>query len=296
MANVPAALDLLVEACRQLPWPVLWFDAVVNDSPRWRAFAAALNRAGMPWTSHQRAELEIGLVDLKRDWEQIQSEWSGNHRRHMRKAERRAEIEGGVQLRFLKELTAGEVEPLLRQGFEVEDRSWKGVESESSVLRKPGLSDFFNRQAQQLAQWGQLALVFLDHQGQPIGFEYGWNSKGVYFSPKVGYDAAFQQLSPGQLLRVKLLERLVTDREHVLWDFFGPLSDATAKWTTSTYRVGRLVVGTSPVAGRLFLSSYKTLRPLVRRLRGKPAENDGSFEPAVPAVPEDGQPILELVG
>ncbi len=296
MADVPAVLDLLVETCRSLPWPVLWFDAVVRDTPRWRQFTAALNRAGMPWSSHRRADFDIGVVNLQRPWEQIQADWSGNHRRHMRKAERRAEASGGIQLRVYNELTPDQVEPLLRTGFEIEDRSWKGSESASSVLRQPGLWEFYLDQARQLATYGHLALVFLEYEGKPVAFEYGWNSKGVYFSPKVGYDEAFSSISPGQLLRLKLLEQLVTQRDHVLWDFFGPLSDATSKWITGQYSISRLVVGTSPVAGRLFMSSYKTIRPLVRRLRGKPAEVGEEVEPTLTPGAEEPQPILELVG
>jgi hypothetical protein len=74
------------------------------------------------------------------------------------------------------------------------------------------------------------------------------------------------------------------------------LADATSKWITGSYHVGRLVVGTSPVAGRVVLSSYKKLRPLVRRLRGRPAEVGAEGEPAARPVPDDQRPILELIG
>ncbi len=48
--------------------------------------------------------------------------------------------------------------------------------------------------------------------GEPIAFEFGWTAKGVYHCFKVGYDPATAQFSPGQLLRMLLVERLRDQR------------------------------------------------------------------------------------
>ena len=119
-------------------------------------------------------------------------------------------------------------------GLEIEDRGWKG-RAASSVLKSPGMFDFYLEQARRAALGGQLRLVFLELDGVPIAFEYGWLSKGIYFSPKVAYDEAYAQLSPGELLRAELVERFHADRSCESIDYLGP-SSATADWSTSAPR------------------------------------------------------------
>ncbi len=106
------------------------------------------------------------------------------------------------------------------------------------------------RQAQQLAAWGQLNLVTLHHRSRPIAFEYGWQSKYVYFSPKVGFDETCQQYSPGQLLRRLLIERFQQQPGVRLVDFLGPSSAATARWATHQYPIHRLVASPDRAFGQ----------------------------------------------
>lgn len=129
--------------------------------------------------------------------------------------------------------------------------------------------DFFLRQARQLAQWGYLRLAFLEHQGEPIAFELGWTAKGVYHSMKVGYLSRFRRFGPGHLLRRELLRALSEQAGDLLVDFQGPTTDAIRQWSTSNYAIARLVIAPRNLCGRVLLAAYKTVAPLVRRLRPK---------------------------
>src|SRR5207245_258118 len=100
-------------------------------------------------------------------------------RRQMRRIERHAEDDGGAMLLVYREIEPPDVEPLLRRGFAVEDASWKS-RAGTSVLKSPATLGFYIEQARQLAAWGDLQLSFLELDGRPIAFEYGWNAKGVY--------------------------------------------------------------------------------------------------------------------
>ncbi len=262
-ADGDAALTALVAAIRRLPQPVLWLDGVALDAPHWRKFRAALEAADLPHVS--RESFRVGQVAISHDWDAMRGAWSANHRRHMKQMERRAEKDGGAELVVYRDLSADECDALVRQGFAIEDRSWKAAAG-TSVLKSPGMLDYYLRQARELAAAGQLQLSFLKFRGQVIAFEYGWNSKGIYSSPKVGYDEAFAHLTPGQLLRSRLLERFSTDPRQTTFDFCGPLCDATRKWITGSYLVGRLVASTGRLAGQLYLRAYR-----LRRSKGKMA-------------------------
>ncbi|MHB9045916.1 MAG: GNAT family N-acetyltransferase [Pirellulales bacterium] len=259
-------LDRLAAGLTELPWSLLWLDSAPFETPRWQSLMAAVKRAGFGSDCHER--FRIGQIEIDHDWEGYRARWSKNHRHNMKKAVNRAEAAGQTDLVVHSRPAPDEVEGLLRQGFEIEDRGWKGAGG-SSVMQSPGMFEFYCRQARQLAAWGNLHLVFLEHQGRPIAFEYGWSAKGIYYSPKVGYDEAFAELVPGQLLRLHLLERFFAEPERTLVDFFGPQVEATARWATRSYGIGRLVIAPGRMPGRAFLRAYRTCWPRVRQLRRK---------------------------
>jgi CelD/BcsL family acetyltransferase involved in cellulose biosynthesis len=266
--DVPGALAVLMEEIRRLAWPLLWLDAIPLEDTRWQHFLAALDVAGLNHVQRERFRIgRVGIVEqLDNNWEAYEQAWTGNHRRHMRKALRRADEAGGVELDLRRPHSAQELETLLREGFEVEHRSWKGSEG-SSVIARPEIWNFYLRQATQLAHWGNLELAFLRYQGKAIAFEYGWSVQGVYYTPKAGFDDEYAQFSPGQLLRYLLLKESFGRADRWVVDFLGPLCEATARWSTQTYPICRLMVETGKARGRGLLWAYRNLLGPVRKLR-----------------------------
>lgn len=259
-----AVLDRLVEQFRRLVWPLLWLETVPWETARWQAFLQRVTRQGLAVDVHPR--YRIGVVATEGDWATYLESRSAGHLRTIRKDLRRLERRGPLALRLLDTLSPEEVEGPLREAFELERRSWRS-ESGSTVLDTPGMFDFYLRQAQQLAAWGCLCLVFLEHQGRPIAFELGWTAKGVYHSFKVGYDAEYRTLSPGHLLRMLLLERLFQKPEVRRVDFQGPLTGAMEFWATESYPIARVLVARDPWRGRALLASYRLAARTVRAWR-----------------------------
>jgi CelD/BcsL family acetyltransferase involved in cellulose biosynthesis len=274
-ADVPRVLSALVDEIRRLPWPLLWFDTIPFEQPRWQQLLAVLDRQQLSYAVKER--FRMGTVEIVEqlacDQAYYQAAWSGNHRRHMRKAMRRAKEEGGVMLDIRRPHAPDEVEAQLREGFEVEHRSWKGRDG-TSVMNLPEQWEFYLRQATQIARYGQLELVFLRHQDRAIAFEYGWKSKGIYFTPKVGFDDTFSCLSPGQLLRYLLIEQAFVRPDRRSIDFLGPLCAATAKWSTNSYPVGRLVFETGGAGGRMMLCGLRDIWGRISSARKKAAAEE----------------------
>ncbi len=262
----PDALDLLAGGINELGWPLAWLAGVQWNAPRWQALAAALSRAGLQFDVQSR--FAVGRVEMLHDWPAFEKSWSQNHRRSLHKAARRADKAGATELKVYDRLPPDEVEPLLRRALEVEGRGWKG-EGGTAVLRAPGMSEFFLGQAKLLAERGELQLVLLEHRGTPIAFEYGWSSKGVYSPLKVGYDEAYARLTPGQLLRWRLLQEFHRDRERRLVDFLGPSSRATAAWSTGTYTISRVVIAPDRPFSCLLMHAIRRWWPRVQGLRGR---------------------------
>ncbi len=263
-ADGACMLDCLAQAVRTLAWPLLWLEEVPLESPDWQSLARSLRAVGC--SVHEHPCYEVGRLAIDHDWQCCRRGWSRRHRQHMAAAARRLARQGGVELKVLTQLDPHEVEPHLRRGFELEDRSWKGPAG-TSVLSAKGMFAFFLRQARHLAAWGQLELSFLCCGARAVAFAYGQRAKRVYHSCKVGYDPGFADCSPGQLLRYYMLERFHSLAEYHTLDFQGPLSEAHAHWRPETYTVGRLAVGLPGLRGQAVVAAYRHVWPWLRRLR-----------------------------
>jgi len=256
------ALQCLAEGIRASGVRLLRLDEVELDSVRWRRFLRVCVEAGMSVAALPR--WEVGQVEIDHDWPAYKARWSRKHRQQMAQSARRLAERGKTRLEVHSRLADEEVEHVLRCCFDIEDRSWKGAAG-TSVLRSPGMVEFFLRQARQAARWGQLEIVTLNCDGCPIAFSYGLAAKGVFHSTKIGYDPQFAEFRPGQLLRCFLLERCFADRAWKALDFQGELTPSHAAWLPRRYSIGRVLIAPRSMPGRIAVWGCKHVRPWMRR-------------------------------
>jgi CelD/BcsL family acetyltransferase involved in cellulose biosynthesis len=262
----PLIMLTLLEEARRLSWPLWWIDALPAQAPRWQSLLAACAEKGASYSLRRRYEIDLVAIDAS--WTAYLASRSKNHRHELRRKMRIAQEQGGAALQTYDDLGPAHLEPLLRQCFELERSGWKGSTG-GAVLDVPAVWDFYVRQARQLAAWGEFRLVTLQVSGQSVAFEYGWLAKGVYCTPKVGYDERQAAMSPGQLLRRLLFERLYATREAVAVDFLGPASAATTRWATHRYEIARLLVAFEGAVSRGIVASDRHVWPLLRRMTGR---------------------------
>lgn len=263
-ADQQAVLDALVDGIEQIGWPLLWFDMVPIDTPHWQALVEVLRRRGLSVDVHPR--WQVGQVALKDDTEAYFASRSKSLRRSLRKDARKLREEAPLELCLERTFSPELVEQRLHEVFAIEDRSWKG-NAGGSVLRHPGVFEFYRRQACRLADWGDLRVARLIHGEHTIAFELGWVGGDVYHSYKVGYDPEYRNSGPGHLLRERLIRAMAEeDRIHTI-DFQGPTNQALNAWSTDTYRIARLVIAQRSIAGRALYAAYRGVRRLVRLSR-----------------------------
>jgi hypothetical protein len=156
----------------------------------------------------------------------------------------------------------------MQRGFAVEDRSWKG-DAGTSILRNREAQDYYIAEAEKLAEWQLLEIAFIELDGEPITFHYGWNSKGVRYSVKIGYDQRFSKFGPGQQQCMRILEHAHQDPHCSLYDFYGRLMPWNEMWATRLYDVGRLIISTRPDPTRALASLYTKIHPSAKNARNR---------------------------
>jgi CelD/BcsL family acetyltransferase involved in cellulose biosynthesis len=253
-ADSSQKLGALLSSLADIPVSLLWLDEILPESTRWKAFLDELDECH--YTMVVRPRWQVGRVEIGGDWRAYQSSWSRKHRKNMARSIRQLSHFGDLHLRLIADFSPGEAAVWMRRGLEIEDLGWKGAAG-SSVLKTPGMKAFFLQQAETLARDNQLELAFLESAGWPIAFAYGQTAKGVFHSAKVGYDPAFAEYSPGQLLRYLLLERFFNESGRKALDFLGPLTDSHAAWQPQTYAVARLAASLGGPVGKMAVSAYE---------------------------------------
>jgi CelD/BcsL family acetyltransferase involved in cellulose biosynthesis len=264
VAGADAVMDHLVGSASCLPWPLLWLDEAVPESPQWQSLLDACDRTGILSAHHER--YRVGRVEIGCDWDLYQQRLHKRHRQNINRLTRRLRGMGELHLERCSHLDPAEVESRLQTVFEIEDRSWKGQEG-TSVLKTDGMLPFFVRQAEQLAEWGQLEIATLRLDDRIIAFVYGFCGKGIYFVNKIGYDPEFASFGPGQVLFGQLLEQLHGDGDVHALDFMGPMTESLARWQPATYGVGRIVLALRWPLGSSAMYAYQHWWPRIRRLK-----------------------------
>lgn len=263
-ADVESALEMIIGGLAELPWGVFVFEQISFEQPGWQAFLAALRQAG--WYNGILEQHRVGQVEISGDWKAYEATRKSRHRQRRRRNARMLEKCGVTKLTLHRDLAKDEVSQLFKLGCEIEERSWKSA-SGTTILQNTPVFDYYLREAEQLAEWGQLELAFLHCGERPIAFCYGWNAKGARYCVKVGYDHAFAKYGPGQQLIMRLLEQFHADEQCALYDFHGRLVPWTESWITRDYPVGRLVVSSGGLVNRGICGAYTTLHPVLKRLR-----------------------------
>lgn len=190
----PAALAGLAEEIVAQRRPLL-LRRVPSASPTIGALREALGGRGRLQVSEAEGHPTIALEER---WAEPGGGLSSSRRSSLRRARRKAENIGEVEVELLSPEPA-QVDRLLDVCFVVEERSWKR-EAGTAVAQVPSMEAFFRRFATQLADQGALRIDLLRIGGEPVAMQLGmvWDQRHWLF--KIGYDESFASASPGQIL------------------------------------------------------------------------------------------------
>lgn len=188
------ALGELVEEIAALRRPLL-LRRVAASSPTVAALREGLGRGGR--VSVEPAEGHPAIA-LEERWQEPGGGLSSSRRSSLRRARRKAEKLGEIEIELLSPAPA-EVDALLDVAFAVEARSWKR-KTGTAVALVPAMEAFYRDYAKRIAAEGMLRLDFLRIAGEPVAMQLGMAWRERHWLFKIGYDEAFSSASPGQIL------------------------------------------------------------------------------------------------
>lgn len=231
----------------------------------------ALRAAGHGWVTVRPADSWPTLL-LDSAWMAPEGRLSGRRASDLRRARRRAEAAGIVQVRHHRPGPGG-VEPLLAQAEAVEAAGWKG-RAGSALIHDPVRRAFFQSWARRAAADGSLRISFLWIDGAAAAVQVAAESAQRRWILKIGHTDAHARCSPGLLLLLDSV-RDAAARGLDAVEMLGVVEPWTRAWTphesatvsvrhypTTIAGVRRLAIdGGRAVSGRLQRERHRPLAP-----------------------------------
>jgi CelD/BcsL family acetyltransferase involved in cellulose biosynthesis len=240
-------------------WDMIRITDVPAGGNAWHLYRAA-GAAGFPvgtWESQCSPYLELPL-----SYEQLLAGLNSHFRANLRRHRRRLEGMGTVTV---ERFTGGkDLQDRLEECFAIEQKSWKGLEG-TAICQDSKTLSFYTQLAHTAASQDYLSLFLLKLNGQAIAFHYGLTYGGIYYMPKVGFDAAFEAGSPGLVL----LEEIIKDcigRELKRCDFLGMDMPWKRDWSKEANRHDWLFIYRDAMFGRTLRKVKFKWIPVARHL------------------------------
>ncbi len=201
-------------------------------------------RSGLPigaWESlvSPYARLDGGVEALRERWH---AKLKANCRR------RRKKLAASGEVSFEWYSGGRDLDARLEEGFAIEQSGWKGRRG-TAVAQDLATRGFYAELAREHATRGELALCFLRAGGKAVAFHFALCREGKYLLLKPGYDEAFHEFSPGQLLMEEVLCACASRGLSEL-DFLGPDMPWKRDWADGARRHSWLYVFRDSLFGR----------------------------------------------
>lgn len=184
----------------------------------------------------QRVTLRIKLdsgggtpyVPVSGSWAQFEKRISSRHRYDLRRARKRAEEFGDIEITMLNPET-GSLQSNLVEFYRVEAAGWKGRDG-TAILADARLKVFFDLYCARACGAGRLRLCFLRLGGKLAAGLLAVEDYNRFWVLKIGYDESFSRCSPGVLLIDETI-RYAFDRGLDSYEFLGSDAPWIHTWT-----------------------------------------------------------------
>lgn len=198
------------------------------ESPACGALVAAAGRMRLPVVQIESEAGDARMV-LRGTWDAFRAKLPKNFQRDLPRKQRQLEKRGRLAFAELDE-PGPALDAALAECFALETRGWKG-ERGSPIAADRRTLRFYGELARALAARDRFVLYTLSLDDRIIAFEYCLRGGGHCEMLKLSFDPAFEKQSPGQVLRMRILEREL-ERGDVRYYHLGRPSGWKLRWAT----------------------------------------------------------------
>lgn len=191
-------------------------------------------------------------IELDPSWAEPESHFNSRRRSDFRRMGRKAAALGEVTYEIL-EPQPEELQALLDEAFAVEAKGWKG-RSGTAISQDAKTEAFYRDYARRAAKEGILRLCFMRIDGKAAAMQFAVECDDAFWLIKVGYDEAFQRVSPGNLLMRETIRHAALKGLRS-YEFMGKEADWTKLWAGDARPIATLRTYPYNIAGLIAFAS-----------------------------------------
>jgi CelD/BcsL family acetyltransferase involved in cellulose biosynthesis len=222
-------LDSMLRSIASGPWSRITFRALPQADPLTERLRASL-RTGS-WLISESPHEVCPVVDTREPYEAYSERFSRNARKQIRRAHRRLEREGRVEVKVLE--SVGELEPVLSECLQLEAAGRKG-RSGKAILTSEQKTRFWRDAFARFHGLGTLRYSSLRLDGSLIAMSLDVLHERRLYMLKTGYDERLARFSPGHVLYAEMIrascEGTIIDAHELL----GPMQPFKARYATES--------------------------------------------------------------
>lgn len=208
------------------PWSRITLRGLPGDDPATQRLREVLGSDG--WLVDEKFRERCPIVSTKGKFEDYLRGLSAKTRSNDRRARRRLEREGRVELRAIEPV--GQLEPVLAESFAVEAAGWKG-RSNKAILSSERRARFWRALFERFHRLGGVRFSELRLDGTLIAFSLDVVHEGRLYGLKTSYDERYAFLGPGNVLLMEMIERGFKGDLQAI-EMLGPTSPRKERYAT----------------------------------------------------------------
>ncbi len=257
-ADKPEIMRLLLSYLRthHAAHNVLLFNPIEKNSLTDRIIKTALNRENFML---KEAKSDFSpYIPISGTWEQYLGGRSRNFRHKLNRISNLFIKTGGYEI-VLSTTPAG-----LDDVFDISRRTWKYGEK-TAIANNPLNMRFYRILAQTMAEKNWLKIWVLKLRGKPIAFQYALDYKNRIFGLKIGFDQAYEKLSPSKFLAKHIIQYCF-EKGYAEFDMIGKNDSYKMDWTNSIREHYKYIIFNDNIFGKALHSLTTKIIPGIKSI------------------------------
>lgn len=226
------------------------------DDDNARLFQEAAASAG--WLHADYVMQRSPYVDLTGTFEDYRASLSRNTRKQLNRRRREAEERGSLRFEVRRDFDDEAFDAFV----ELEGSGWKEAQG-TDIASDPGEHQFYREAARWAGRRGWLRLTFVRLDDHLIAGDLAFECGGAHLVLKTGYSPAYEELSPGRLLREASIERAFAAGLDA-YEFLGDDMPWKRSWCSQAHRRHRVAAFRPGLTGRALRLVHVRGRPVAR--------------------------------
>jgi len=258
------AFDYIVSHLKSDPtWNTFKIPYLIKNSKTHNAFKKAIKNGGIKYLTFP--DKNSPYLEIEGEWDVYFNKQGSSRRESLRRKSRKLLEKSNAKVDIYYGLTNNVKDSInnkLNDCWKISEKTWKHAAG-SSIASDPKRLSFYNNLALRGNTWIIVPILYLENT--PIAFEYNLLYKKTLYNLKLGYDVEFKKLSPGIVLRMKVLEWAFDRGDVEIFDYMGNAAEYKNMFSSNELPHEEMEVYSKSIPNEFRVFYKGTLRPFLAK-------------------------------